>query len=206
MDGPLASIEPPERRGPPGHIEETPDVKPKPKRLARPKAVRFEASGREAQNTVSERSASSTPAEPKVKAKSRAKASTRPSTEEEAVELVERLEPKEPEEPLTEEAQAIVGRWQAKNGPGREDEFDQSRPRQRRSRANFSFILVLADLIQLYCRQCSSYLAHQNDESPTVDQLLPLASARKKLGLGLSLVGEAGAQISNRISHCCQRP
>ena len=47
-----------EVRGPLARIEETPDVKAKPKRSARPKA---------AQNTVSEHGASSTPAEPKVK-------------------------------------------------------------------------------------------------------------------------------------------
>ena len=102
-------------------IEESPNVKAKPKRSARPKAVRFEAarggeaSGREAQNTDSERGASSSAPEPKVKAKSRAKASARSSTEE----AVEPKEPKEPEQPLTEEAEAIVGRWQKNAGPGR---------------------------------------------------------------------------------------
>ena len=102
-------------------IEETPDVKAKPKRSARPKAVRFET-----QTAVGDTGASSTPAEPQVKAKSRSKASTRPSPEEkEAV----AAEPKEPVlEPLSEEAAAIVGRWEAKNGPGR------GRPRGARNK------------------------------------------------------------------------
>ena len=97
-------------------IEETPNVKAKPKRSARPKAVRFEALGSEA-NAVSERRASSTPAEPKVKAKSRSKASTRPTPEErEAVEVA--AEPKESVlEPLSEEAHS--GAALEKNGPGR---------------------------------------------------------------------------------------
>ena len=98
-------------------IEETPDVKAKPKRSARSKAVRFEGTGGEAPKAVGDASSSSTPAEPKVKAKSRSKASTRPSPEEKEALAVE---PKEPVlEPLSEEAEAIVGRWQAKNGPGR---------------------------------------------------------------------------------------
>ena len=104
-----------EVRGPLARIEETPDVKAKPKRSARPKAVRFET-----QKTLGDAGSSSTPAEPKVKAKSRSKASARPAPKEEA-ERLEPTEPKEPEPPLTDDAQAIVGRWQAKNavGPGR---------------------------------------------------------------------------------------
>ena len=102
-------------------IEETPDVKAKPKRSARSKAVRFEGTGVEAPKAVGDAGSSSTPAEPKVKAKSRSKASTRPSPgEKEAVAVAVAAEAKEPVlEPLSEEAAAIVGRWQAKNGPGR---------------------------------------------------------------------------------------
>ena len=91
-------------------IEESPNVKAKPKRSARPKAVRFD------QKAVSEHGSSSSAPEPKVKAKSRAKASARSAAEEEPPVA---SEPKEPEPKLSEEAAVIVGHWEAKNGPGR---------------------------------------------------------------------------------------
>ena len=56
-------------------IEESPHVKAKPKRSARPKAVRFD------QKAVCEHGSSSSAPEPKVKAKSRAKASACRTTE-----------------------------------------------------------------------------------------------------------------------------
>ena len=71
------------------------ESKAKPKRSAKAKAVRFEgARGGEAQEPLGERSAGSAPAEPKVKAKSRAKASTRRAAEE--VSLAQEAPIKEP--------------------------------------------------------------------------------------------------------------
>ena len=104
-------------------IEETPNVKAKPKRSAKAKAVRFEGSGAEAPKTVGDASSSSTPAEPKVKAKSRAKANTR-RAQEETQKIEPSNEPVKQEPALSEEAAAIVGEWEGgaaleKNGPGR---------------------------------------------------------------------------------------
>ena len=93
-------------------IEETPDVKAKPKRSARPKAVRFEA-----QKAVGDTGSSSTPAEPQVKAKSRAKTSPRCAPQEEEVKDESKEELKEapalPEAPRSNHFETSA------KGPGR---------------------------------------------------------------------------------------
>ena len=94
------------------------EPKAQPKRSAKAKAVRFEgARGGEAQEPLGERSAGSAPAEPKVKAKSRAKTSTRRAAEE--VSLAQEAPIKEPaKEPVKElspEAAAIANNWEEKN-------------------------------------------------------------------------------------------
>ena len=85
------------------------EPKAKPKRSARPKAVRLEA-----QDPVGERSSSSAPAESKVKAQSRAKAARGPPTEEE--EAVSQKPPKEPE-PVKEPEPALEAKPSGRGRP-----------------------------------------------------------------------------------------
>ena len=90
--------------------------KAKPKRSARPKAVRFEG-----EEPLGERSSGSTPAQPKVKGRSRATARTTVEGEDQAVELVLKPEEKPPAQcaegaRLSPEAAALVNNWEQKNG------------------------------------------------------------------------------------------